>query len=78
MEGKMSETNKSCPDKWAILEFMENGYMLRENGLAREDAETLSFGKYSGRDIILTVSSEDLSGRICGLNRSIFACGGLW
>ena len=68
----MSEVNKTCPDKWAILEFVENGYILRENQLVKETAESLSKGEYRDRDIILTVSSEDLSGRISGLNRLAF------
>ena len=69
----MTETNKPCPDKWAILEFAESGYILRENQLAKERAESLAKGEYRDRDIILTVSSEDLPGRISGLNRLVFA-----
>ena len=69
----MTETNKPCPDKWAILEFVESGYILRENQLVKETAESLVNGEYRDRDIILTISSEDLSGRISGLNRLVFA-----
>ena len=69
----MEENNAACPDRWAILEFAEGGYILRENQLAKERAESLAKGEYMGRDIILTVSSEDLPGRISGLNRLVFA-----
>ena len=69
----MTETNKPCPDKWAILEFVESGYILRENQLVKETAESLVNGEYRDRDIILTISSEDLPGRISGLNRLVFA-----
>ena len=69
----MTETNKPCPDKWAILEFVESGYILRENQLVKETAESLAKEEYRNRDIILTVSSEDLPGRISGLNRLVFA-----
>ncbi len=69
----MAENNSSCPDRWAILEFEESGYILRENQLAKERAESLAKGEYRDRDIILTVSSEDLPGRISGLNRLVFA-----
>ena len=69
----MTETNKKCPDKWAILEFVESGYILRENQLVKETAESLVNGEYRDRDIILTLSSEDLPGRISGLNRMAFA-----
>ena len=69
----MAENNTSCPDKWAILEFEESGYILRENQLVKETAESLVNGEYRGHDIILTLSSEDLPGRISGLNRMAFA-----
>ena len=69
----MSETNNPCPDQWAILEFFESGYILRENRLAKEKAESLVNGEYWNRDIILTISSEDLPGRISGLNNLAFA-----
>ena len=69
----MAENNISCPDKWAILEFEESGYILRENQLVKETAESLAKEEYRNRDIILTVSSEDLPGRISGLNRLVFA-----
>ena len=69
----MSETNMTCPDKWAILEFAECGYILRENQLVKGTAELLAKGEYRGRDIILTVSSEDLPVRISGLNSLVFA-----
>ena len=69
----MTETNKPCPDKWAILEFVESGYILRENQLVKETAESLVNGEYRDRDIILTVSSEDLPVRISGLNSLVFA-----
>ncbi len=69
----MAENNTACPDRWAILEFAEGGYILRENLLAKERAESLAKREYRDRDIILTVSSEDLPGRISGLNRLVFA-----
>ena len=69
----MAENNTSCPDKWAILEFAECGYILRENQLVKETAELLAKGEYRGRDIILTVSPEDLPVRISGLNSLVFA-----
>ncbi len=69
----MSENNNTSPDKWAILEFAESGYILRENQLVKEKAEFLANGEYRNRDIILTISSEDLPGRISGLNRMVFA-----
>ena len=69
----MAENNTSCPDRWAILEFAECGYILRENQLVKETAELLAKGEYRDRDSILTVSSEDLPGRISGLNRLVFA-----
>ena len=69
----MAENNTSCPDRWAILEFAESGYILRENQLVKETAESLAKEEYRNRDIILTVSSEDLPGRISGLNRLVFA-----
>ena len=69
----MAENNTSCPNKWAILEFVESGYMLRENQLVKETAESLAKGEYKDRDIILTISSEDLPRRISGLNRLVFA-----
>ena len=69
----MTENNTACPDRWAILEYAEGGYILRENQLAKEKAESLAKGEYGDRDIILTVSSEDLPGRISGLNRLVFA-----
>ena len=69
----MAENNTSCPNKWAILEFAECGYILRENQLVKETAESLVNGEYRGHDIILTLSSEDLPGRISGLNRMAFA-----
>ena len=69
----MAENNTSCPDRWAILEFAEGGYILRENQLVKERAESLAKGEYRDRDIILTVSSEDLPCRISGLNRMVFA-----
>ena len=69
----MTETNKPCPDKWAILEFVESGYILRENQLVKETAELLAKGEYRGRDIILTVSSEDLPVRKSGVNSLVFA-----
>lgn len=68
----MSETDKTCPDSWAILEFMGSGYILRENQLVKETAEFLAKGKYQGRDIILTISSEDLPRRISRLNSLAF------
>lgn len=49
------------------------GYILRENQLAKETAESLANGEYRDRDIILTISSEDLPRRITGLNRMAFA-----
>ena len=69
----MAENNTSCPNKWAILEFVESGYILRENQLVKETAESLVNGEYRDRDIILTISSEDLPGRISGLNSLVFA-----
>ena len=69
----MAENNTSCPNKWAILEFVESGYILRENQLVKETAESLVNGEYRGHDIIHTLSSEDLPGRISGLNRMAFA-----
>ena len=69
----MSQTNMTCPDKWAILEYIGCGYILRENQLAKETAESLANGEYRDRDIILTISSEDLPRRITGLNRMAFA-----
>ena len=69
----MAENNISCPDKWAILEFEESGYILRENQLVKETADLLAKGEYRNRDIILTVSSEDLPVRISGLNSLVFA-----
>ena len=69
----MAENNTSYPDRWAILEFAESGYILRENLLAKERAGSLAKGEYRDRDIILTVSSEDLPCRISGLNRMVFA-----
>ncbi len=69
----MTETNKPCPDKWAILEFVESGYILRENQLVKETADLLPKGEYRNRDIILTGSSEDLPVRISGLNSLVFA-----
>ena len=62
----------TCPDKWAILEFIGCGYILRENKLAKETAESLANEEYCDRDIILTISSEDLPGRITCLNRLAF------
>ena len=47
--------------------------MLRENQLVKETAESLAKGEYKDRDIILTISSEDLPRRISGLNRLVFA-----
>ena len=55
-----------------ILEFIESGYILRENQLEKKTAESLANGEYRNRDIILTISSEDLTGRISGLNRLAF------
>ncbi|MBQ4514857.1 MAG: hypothetical protein II969_17825 [Anaerolineaceae bacterium] len=69
----MTENNTACPNRWAILEFVESGYMLRENQLVKETAESLAKGEYKDRDIILTISSEDLPRRISGLNRLVFA-----
>jgi hypothetical protein len=69
----MSENNNTSPDKWAILEFAESGYILRENQLVKEKAEFLANGEYRNRDIIITISSEDLPRRISGLNRMVFA-----
>ena len=69
----MSEVNKTCPDKWAILEFAGSGYILRESQLVKETAESLVNGEYRDRDIILTISSEDLPVRISGLNSLVFA-----
>ena len=69
----MSETDKTCPDCWAILEFMGSGYILRENQLVKETAVFLAKGKYHDRDIILTISSEDLPHRISGLNSLAFS-----
>ena len=69
----MTENHTTCSDKWAILEFAENGYILRENQIEKEKAEYLAKGEYRDRDIILTVSSEDLQVRISGLNSLAFA-----
>ena len=69
----MSKTNMTCKDKWAILEFIGCGYILRENRLAKEKAKSLANGEYRNRDIILTISSEDLPGRISCLNNLAFA-----
>ena len=69
----MSDTKKTCPERWAILEFAESGYILRENQLVKETAEYLANREYKDRDIILTISSDDLPGRISGLNRMVFA-----
>ena len=69
----MAENKTACPDRWAILEFTEGGYILRENLLAKERAESLAKEEYRDCDIILTVSSKDLTGRISGLNRLVFA-----
>ena len=69
----MSNTNKDSKAGWAILEFAGSRYQLKENHLQQKDAETLANGKYRGRDIIITVSSEDISGRIAGLNSMVCA-----
>ena len=63
----------TCPDKWAILESIGCGYILRENQLAKETAESLANGEYRDLDILLTLSSEDLPRRITGVNRMAFA-----
>ncbi len=65
----MTERNNDCNEKWAILEFSGCSYRLKEDLLSREDAETLAKGKYRSRDVIITVSSGDISARIAGLNR---------
>ena len=69
----MSENNTASPEKWAILEFAGSGYILQESQLIKETAESLANGEYRDRDIILTISSEDLPGRISGLNKLVFA-----
>ena len=69
----MTENHTTCLDKWAILEFAGNGYILRENQIEKEKAEYLAKGEFRNRDIILTVSSEDLPVRISGLNSLVFA-----
>ena len=57
--------------KWAVLIYEGRKYRLREKNLTGPDARKLTEGKYLGRDIILTVSSGDLSGRIESLNLSL-------
>ncbi len=58
--------------KWAVLMNENHSYRLQENDLSGLDAQKLMTGKYLGRDVILTISSGDLAGRIESLNLALF------
>ena len=58
-------------EKWAVLLRDDQFYKLQENELSDSEALSLLRGKYCGRDIILTVSSKDIAGRIEALNHAL-------
>lgn len=58
---------------WALLVRAGAGYVLAADRLDSSEAERTAGTDGGGRDIILTVSSEDLPERIAALNRALGA-----
>ncbi len=57
---------------WAILMNDGTGYRLMETELSGADAVSLINGKYRDGDVLMTVSADDIFGRIACLNSMVF------